>query len=143
MNLFNTPGEGSGGGGRRHHRHRYHLRRILPPTTLPTPPPTASAEIATITINPAGVAIAAVSTKSEYSWGSGSVTEGGRAEALSEGAAAGARGRAPNDYSRGSGSVTEGGGRQRYGSERRQVSGTERRTTTLGRRRDRSSRPLA
>ena len=62
---------------RRRHRHRHHLRQILPPTTPPTPPPTASAEIATITINPAGVANAAVSTKSEYSWGGRSVTEAG------------------------------------------------------------------
>ena len=41
------------------------------------PDPTASAEIATITINPADIAIAAVSTQSEYFWGSGTVTVGG------------------------------------------------------------------
>ena len=132
--------EGSGCGGRRRHRHRHHLRRILPPTTPPTPPATASAEIATITINPAGVAITAVSTKSEYAE---VLRRRGRAEALPEGAAAGAMGRPPNDYSRGSGSVTERAGRQRYRSERRQVSGTERRTTTPKRRRDRRNRPQA
>ena len=105
-----------------------------------TPPTTAAAEIATateitrITINPADAAIAAVSTQSYYySWGSGRVTEGGRVEAIlqgaveggrveaiPQGAAAGVRGRAPDDYSRGSGSVTEGGGRQRYRGVRRQ-----------------------
>ena len=49
-----------------------------PPTNDSTnPPPTASPEIATITINPADVAMAAVLTQSEYSWGSGTVTVGG------------------------------------------------------------------
>ena len=69
--------EGSGCGGRSHHWIHHHLQRILPPTTPPAPPPAASAEIATITINPADVAIAAVSTQSYYSWGRRSVTEGG------------------------------------------------------------------
>ena len=65
-------------GGRSHHRHHHHPRRILPPSTPPTPPPTAAAEIATITINPVDVAIAAVSTQKYYSWGGGrTVTEGG------------------------------------------------------------------
>ena len=50
--------KGSGCGGRSHPRRRRHLRRILPPTMPPTPPPIASAEMATITINPADVAIA-------------------------------------------------------------------------------------
>ena len=54
-----------------------HPRRILSPSTPPTPPPTAAAEVAMITLGPVDVAIAAVSTQSYYSWGSGSVTEVG------------------------------------------------------------------
>ena len=50
--------EGSGGGGRSHSRHRHHLQRILSPTARPTSPSTATAESATIMINPADVAIA-------------------------------------------------------------------------------------
>ena len=37
-------------------------QQILPLSTPPTPPPTAAAEIAIITLNPADVAIAVVST---------------------------------------------------------------------------------
>ena len=87
-------------GGRGHHRHHHHLWRVLPPTTPPTSAPTASAEIATTTINPADIAIAAVSTQSKDSWGSGTVTAGGSRGGVTgggggrrEGAAGGARGR--------------------------------------------------
>ena len=50
---------------------------ILLPSTPPTQPSTTAAEIATILTNPADVDIAAVLTQSYYSWGSGSVVEGG------------------------------------------------------------------
>ena len=69
--------EASGCGGSSHHRHHHYLQRILPPSTPPTTSPTAAAEIATIRKYPPGVAIAAVSRQSYYSWGSGRVTEGG------------------------------------------------------------------
>ena len=89
--------EGSGCGGRSHHSHHHHLWRIVPPMTPPTVPLTASAEIGTITINPADVAIAAVWAEllllgKPKCYGRG-------AEALPEGATAGVRRRAPDHYS--------------------------------------------
>ena len=80
------------------HRHRNHLRRILPPTIPPTSPPTASAEIATITVNPVDVAIAAVSAELLL-LGERNFYGRGRAEELPEGATAGIRRRAPDHYS--------------------------------------------
>ena len=79
--------KGSGCGGRRHHPHRHHLRRILAPTTPPTPPPTASAEIATITINPADVAIAVESAEllllgEQKCYGRGGGVTGGESAAV-------------------------------------------------------------
>ena len=101
--------EGSGCGGHSDHRHRHHLRQILPPTTPPTSPPTASAEIATITVNPAHVALAAVSAVLRKG-ARGGVTGGGGGRR---------EGPAMNDYSRESASVGEGSGRQRYQRGRR------------------------
>ena len=87
--------EGSGCGGRSRHRHHHHLRRILPATT----PPTASAEIATITVNPADVAIAAVlaelllvGERKCYGRRRAEALPEGRAEALPEGARGGVTG---------------------------------------------------
>ena len=103
--------EGSGCGGRSHHRHRHHLRRILPPTTPPTPPPTASAEIATNTVNQVDIAIA-VGSAELLLWGSGSVTEGGarRRYRTGDGRRQGASaGPLPSD-----GGVTGGADRWRY-----------------------------
>ena len=71
------------------------FRRSPSPTQSPSPPadpPTAAAETATITINPAAVAIAAVSTRSFYSSEQRKGYGRGRAEALPEGATAGVRG---------------------------------------------------
>ena len=83
--------EGSGCGGRSHHPDRHHLRRILLPMTPPTTPPTASAEIATITVDSADVAITVVSAEIPL-LGERKCYGRGRAEALPEGAAAGVRG---------------------------------------------------
>ena len=69
-----------------------------PPTTPPTPPSTASAEIASITVNPEDVAIAAVSAELLL-LGERKCYGRGRAEALPEGATAGIRRRAPGHYS--------------------------------------------
>ena len=58
--LLQLSREGSGWGGRSHHRHRHHPPANPPTNDSTNPSPTASAEIATITINPADVAMAAV-----------------------------------------------------------------------------------
>ena len=96
-----------------------HPRGILPPSTPPTPPPAAAAEIAMITINPADVAIAAVSTQSYYAWG---------AVVLRNGACGG---------------ITGGGGGRREGAFARPLLPGKRKRYGRGRAEPRLGRPAA